>query len=249
MEGLELLVDLHRDGWRQGPGSAAATRLALQLCGLRGATNPRVADIGCGTGAATLVLAEDLESEVIAVDLLPDFLLQLRRRARQRGLAGRIQTLAASMDALPFAEQSLDGIWSEGAIYSMGFGAGVQDWRRFLQPGGILAVTELTWFSSEPPAELERHWLEEYPEVATAAAKLAILEDQGYAPIAYFALPPRCWLENYYGPLQARFPAFLARHNNSDAAVAMVAAQEREIALYTRYAEHFGYGFYLARRR
>ena len=152
------------------------------------------------------------------------------------------------MEALPFEEQAFDAIWSEGAVYNMGFAAGIAAWRRFLKPGGILAVSELTWLTGERPAELEEHWAAVYPEVATASAKLAVLETGGYAPIGYFPLPERCWLENYYRPMQARFDDFIARNGGSDAAQAIVAAEQTEIALYERYSAYYGYGYYLARR-
>ncbi|MEE4383855.1 MAG: class I SAM-dependent methyltransferase, partial [Pseudomonadales bacterium] len=141
MNELELLVDLHREGRRQGPGGDEETRLAITLSGLRGRKELRIADIGCGTGASTLVLARELDATVTAVDFLPDFLHQLEAAAEGERLSTRIETLAASMDELPFGERSLDAIWSEGAIYNMGFENGVRSWRRFLTPGGILAVS------------------------------------------------------------------------------------------------------------
>ena len=129
-----------------------------------------------------------------------------------------------------------------------GFEAGVRSWRRFLKPGGVLAVSELTWLTGDRPAELDRHWTAEYPEVGTASAKLAVLEANGYSPIGYFVLPQHCWLDHYYRPLQARFDAFLERHGHSDAAHQIVDAEQREIELYERYAEYVGYGYYVARR-
>jgi SAM-dependent methyltransferase len=248
LDDLSLLVDLHRDGKRQGPGGDDETRLAVTLSGLSGRTGLKIADIGCGTGASTLVLAKALDASVTAVDFLPDFLHDLEMAAERQSLTKRIETLAASMDALPFAERSFDAIWSEGAIYNIGFANGIKAWRRFLKPEGILAVSELTWLTQERPAELEQHWDREYPEVDTASAKMAILEGNGFSPIGYFALPKRCWLDNYYHPMQTRFPAFLARNDNSEAAAAIVAAEENEIALYGRYSAFVSYGFYLARR-
>jgi SAM-dependent methyltransferase len=248
MDNLGLLIDLHRHARRQGPGGADETRLAITMSGLRGANGLKVADIGCGTGASTLILAQELDSQVTAVDVIPAFLEDVASAAAREGLGGRIRTLAASMDALPFEAQSLDAIWSEGAIYNMGFASGIKSWRRFLKPGGVLAVSELTWTTKERPAELERHWMREYPEVGTASAKIAILEENGYSPLGYFALPERCWLENYYRPMQARFAEFLARNGNSVAAAAIVTAEENEIALYERNAAHVSYGYYVARK-
>jgi hypothetical protein len=111
-----------------------------------------------------------------------------------------------------------------------------------------LAVSELTWLTQKRPAELEQHWMQEYSEVDTASAKMAILEESGFSPLGYFSLPRRCWLDNYYRPMQARFAAFLARNGNSDAAAAIVAAEEHEIALYERNAAFVSYGYYVARK-
>ena len=248
MENLDLLIDLHLDAERQGPGGDEETRLAVRLARLAGAAGLKIADIGCGTGASALLLAQHLEADVIAVDFLPVFLSRLEEKAARKGLAGRIETRAASMEALDFAENSLDAIWSEGAIYNMGFEEGVRAWRRFLKPEGVLAVSELTWLTGERPPDLERYWRGAYPQVATASEKMALLEANGYSPLGYFALSKRCWLDNYYWPMQARFADFLARHDASEAARAVVAAEAEEISLYERYAPFFSYGFYVARR-
>jgi SAM-dependent methyltransferase len=248
MDDLALIVDLHKDGARQGPGGDAETALAVTLSGLRGASDLRIADIGCGTGASTLVLARELDAHITAIDMVPDFLETLQATAERAGLADRIETRAATMEALPFADASLDAIWSEGAIYSMGFAAGVAAWRRFLKPGGILAVSEITWFTDDRPDEIERHWTAGYPEIDTASEKMAVLEAMGFAPIGYFTLPERCWRDAYYRPMEARFDAFLARHRHSPEARAVVEAERAEIALYEGYAAYYGYGYYIARK-
>ncbi|NWG45182.1 MAG: class I SAM-dependent methyltransferase [Alphaproteobacteria bacterium] len=243
-----LLVDLHKDNPRQGPGRVADTGRAIELSGLSPSPALRLADIGCGTGAAALVLARRLGGHVTAIDLSPVFLDTLRRRAGAEGLAGDITPVAASMEALPFAPGTFDAIWSEGAIYCMGFAAGLAAFRPLLRPGGILAVSELTWLTDERPAELEAHWSAAYPEVGTAAAKLAAMRAAGYTPLGWFPLPASAWLDAYYAPLRARFPAFLARHADTPLARELVRLEEEEMALYERNAAHVSYGYYVARR-
>lgn len=245
MDELTLLADLHKAGLRQGPGSPDVTRRAMVLAGLDGSRPLEIADIGCGTGGASLELARMLDARITAVDFLPSFLDVLRQRAQAQGL-GRIITLEASMDALPFTDASFDVIWSEGAVYNMGFEAGASAWKRFLKPGGKLVLSEITWTTAARPQTITDYWTAQYPEIDTASAKLAVLERHGYRPEGYFLLPPCCWQEHYYGPLRERFPAFLDRHGHSPQAAAIVAAEEEEMALYQRYGQFYSYGMYVA---
>jgi hypothetical protein len=139
-------------------------------------------------------------------------------------------------------------MWSEGAIYNMGFAAGVEAWRNYLKPNGILAVSELTWLTDQRPEELQKHWEMEYPEVDTASGKMVVLERLGFSPIGYFPLSEYCWLDNYYRPMQQRFSGYLDRHKNSVAAREIVAAEEGEISLYERHKAFVSYGYYIARK-
>lgn len=249
MENLELIIDLHKRAERQGPGGVAETTRAVELAGLDPQAPLKVADIGCGTGASTVLLAQLLNADITAVDFLPEFLENLEKNARDAGLADRITMLECSMDALPFGDEAFDVIWSEGAIYNMGFESGIKAWRRFLKPGGILAVSEITWTTGKRPAELETYWNNAYPEIDTASAKIQILERNGYSPRATFALPEQCWLDNYYRPMQQSFTGFLERNGNSEQARAVVEAEKEEIALYEKYKAYYSYGMYIARKQ
>jgi len=174
---LELLVDLHLGHERQGPGSQETTRRAIDLAGLRTKNDRplRIADLGCGTGASALVLAETLAAgpsessgvEIVAIDGIAAFIERLRERVADRGLSGRLEGRVADMAALPFGDREFDVLWSEGAIYNIGVEHGARTWRRHLRPGGLLAVTELSWTSADRPAEIERHWQTAYPGIAT----------------------------------------------------------------------------------
>lgn len=246
MDDYKLLIDLHKDGCRQGPGGDAATEQALDLAGIDRLAPLKVADIGCGTGASTLVLARLLKAEIAAVDFLQDFLDVLKVNAERVGVGDRVSTMACSMDNLPFADESFEVIWSEGAIYNIGFEQGVRDWRRFLKPGGVLVASEITWLTNTRPEELQRHWDREYSEIDVASAKIAVLERHGYTPLGYFPLPDSCWIDGYYRPMQDRFEAFLDRNGNSEDARAIVAAEQREIELYEKYKAYVSYGVYIA---
>ncbi|MBW1985331.1 MAG: SAM-dependent methyltransferase, partial [Deltaproteobacteria bacterium] len=111
-----------------------------------------------------------------------------------------------------------------------------------------LVVSEITWTTNDRPFEIQKHWEAEYPEISTASAKISILENSGYSPIAYFVLPERCWLDNYYRPLQNSFAEFLARNANNENAQAIVEAEKKEISLYEGFKKYYSYGVYIARK-
>ncbi len=248
MDDLQLLIDLHLPAVRQGPGGETETKRALELAGIDRTHPLKIADIGCGTGAAGILLARELNAQVTVVDFLPEFLDELLSRANMQGVGGRITPLNCSMDALSFPLEYFDVIWSEGAIYNMGFEAGVSSWKRFLKPGGKLVVSEITWVTATRPADLQSYWEREYPEIDVASAKISILEKHGFSPEGYFVLPPQCWLENYYRPMQRRFDKFLEQHDQSEQAKAIVEMERCEIALYEKYRDYYSYGVYVAKK-
>lgn len=248
MEEFQLLIDLHKEADRQGPGGDAETEKALDLAMIDRAAPLKIADIGCGTGASALTLARLLDARITAVDFLQDFLDVLESRAEKAGLSDKVTTLACSMDNLPFGDQEFDVIWSEGAIYNIGFEKGVTDWNRYLKVGGRLVVSEITWMTDAPPPEIRKHWESEYPEIDMASSKIRVLEKNGYLPIGYFVLPAHCWLDNYYRPMQERFRGFLDRNGNSEQSRAIVEAENHEIQLYEKYKAHYSYGIYVAEK-
>lgn len=243
MTELELLVDLHRDTPRQGPGSDAMTLRMWNLLGLEAHAPLRVLDVGCGSGAQTLALARHTQAHITAVDLFPGFLERLRAQADAEGLASRITTVAASMDALDFPEAHFDVIWSEGAIYQMGFREGLRAWRRFLKPNGHIAVSELVWTTSHRPAEIETYWAEAYPGIERVSEKVRGIEEEGYAPRAHFILPPTCWTDAYYAPVKARIPAFLERHHHHPDAVRVIEAETFEMEMFSTFGAYYSYAF------
>lgn len=96
MDDFKLLVDLHKHGARQGPGGDAETLQAISLARIDSREPLAIADVGCGTGASTLLLAQHLNAQITAIDFLPDFLDVLNDRAEQAGVADRISTNACS---------------------------------------------------------------------------------------------------------------------------------------------------------
>lgn len=245
---LELLIDLHKDGERQGPGSTELTSHALNIAGLtKSARKLLILDIGVGTGASTLQLAKTLDAEILAIDLSTVFLKILEEKARSLGLSDKISSRVCSMDDLPFSKDNFDVVWAEGSIYNMGFSNGIEYLKRFLKPGGIMAVSEVIWLTTDRPTEIDEFWQNEYPEIATPSRKIGILEEQGFVLKGYFPFPKSAWWDNYYQPLQGRCDEFLSKYQ-SEAAKQLIEAVNMEIELYEKYCCYYSYGFFIAQK-
>ncbi len=186
---------------RQGPGSPEVTLKALSFIdNLTGKSH--IADLGCGTGGQTMVLGQNSPGIITGIDLFPDFIKLFNRNAVRLNLQNRVKGIVGSMDDLTFGEEELDLIWSEGAIYNIGFERGLKEWRRFLKKGGYIAVSEASWFTEERPDEINEFWNAAYPGIDTIPNKVCQLQKAGYVPVASFILPENCWIENFYN-LQA----------------------------------------------
>jgi len=244
---FNLICEYFSSITHQGPGSEESTALALQFVnGLN--EQSKIADLGCGTGSQTLSLAKHSPCQITALDLFPQFVDKLNTKVKENRWEDRIQTIVGSMADLPFQEEEFDVIWSEGAIYNIGFKRGLAEWKKFLKPNGFLAVTESTWFTEERPDEIERFWMDAYPEIDTIAHNIQTIQSLGYKLIAAFPLPEKCWTENFYVPQIEAQRIFLSKHRGNAIAEGLVQNQRHEAELYSRYKEFYGYVFYIAQK-
>lgn len=231
---------------RQGPGNPKMTLRALSFIDDLSARS-HIADLGCGTGGQTMTLAGATQGHITGVDLFPKFIDLFNEHARKLKEQDRMQGVVGSMDAPPFERESLDLIWSEGAIYNIGFERGLREWREYLKPGGYVAVTDNTWFTDERPEEIQAFWDAASPDIDTIPHKIAAMQRAGYEFIAAFALPESTWVEFYAMHADAR-RIFLQKYAGNPAAESFVAAEAEEKALWDKYKAFYGYVFYIGRK-
>lgn len=228
---------------REAPGSERTTRLLLEMCGPLPA-EPRIADVGCGTGPATVALAELTGGAVDAVDLHEPFLDALCERARAAGVAQRVRTHAARMQELPFPDAAFDLVWAEGSAYIMGFDAALRSWRRLLAPGGTLVLTEAEWTTPAPAPGARAFWDEGYPSMRTTGDNVGAAQDAGWTVAGTYLLPDGDW-DAYYAPLATN----LRRMRDEGVDPALVDEVGREIEVRRAHGTDYGYTGYVLRPR
>lgn len=232
---------------RQSPGSIEATKEALSFIPEL-SDDAQIADIGCGTGTQTLTLAQNTKGNITGIDLFPHFTEKLNNRAKEQNLSNRVKAVTCDMTELSIAENSLDLLWSEGAIYNIGFEKGITEWKRFIKKDGYIAITDATWFTKDRPVEIEKFWADAYNGVTTPEIKIAQLLNAGYKFIASFALPTECWTKNYYEPQKIVQKKMLDERKGDKSFAEFISMQKNEAQMYEKYGNYYGYVFYIAKK-
>jgi len=232
---------------RQGPGARESTERALRMLPRLG-PNRRILDIGCGSGAQTIDLARASGARIVAVDNHPAFVSRLEERAATLGFSNRITARVGDMHELDFPDGSFDVVWSEGAIFIIGFTKGLASWRRLLAPGGYLVVSELCWFVPDPPPAMREIFMDDCEEPDDVDARREAIAAAGYRLLGDFVLPAAGWWENYYVPLGASLDRFCKKHAANPEALDVASRSRHEIDLYQKHAATFGYVFFVMQR-
>lgn len=241
-----LFWEIHSGLPREGPGDKASTQQAYRLA-TELPTHPAILDIGCGPGQQTMDLAEISQGQITAVDTHAPFLAELTRRAAEADQSTRIHPLQASMFDLPFAVESFDLIWCEGAMYFLGFEAALKQWKRLLKPGGYLAATEPCWLKNELPEAVKTFWAE-YPAMADIPSCLKRIQAHGYREMGHFVLPDSAWWEDYYTPKLARIQQLRQKYADQPGCLAQLDDAEQETVLHKAYGDHYGYVFFVMQK-
>ncbi len=230
---------------RQGPGSEPVTRGLYDRLRDDLPSEPDAADMGCGSGAAGIVLA-GAGARVTGIDVHRPFLDAFAARAARAGLADRVTCRAAGMLEAGFGAGSLDLIWSEGAVFTVGFDAALETFRTLLKPGGFAVVSECCWFQEARPPEPAAFWAANYPAMRGVGDNILAAERLGYRFHHAEILPSRVWEEGFYAPMEAHMDTLSP---DADPALWEIALECRaEIALFRRWHTVYGYVFYVLRK-
>jgi cyclopropane fatty-acyl-phospholipid synthase-like methyltransferase len=154
----QLWDDNFHFGYWDGPDDtssvAAATDRFTDLVIARLAATPgaRILDLGSGIGKPALRLARAADVEVLGITVSRSQVEQANDRARQEGLAGRVNFQVADGTDMPFAENSFDAVLAFESLLHMDRGRALHEVGRVLRPGGRLVATDLVERAPEQAA-------------------------------------------------------------------------------------------------
>ncbi len=142
---------------------------------------PRILDIGCGSGVPTIELARLTDGVITGIDIDAAMLDRLQKKIEKTGLSERVGTIKCSVTDIKFPDENFDLIWAEGSIHAIGFTQGLREWKRFLKPGGYLAI---------------------HDERGNLKKKLEQISICGYELLGYFELNIDVWWAEYFAPME-----------------------------------------------
>jgi len=242
----DLLLEIHKDMPRQGSGRNKYTQKAFEF--IPKIKNPKILDIGCGPGMQTIKVAKLSGGKVIGIDIFQQYLDQLDELIEKENLQESVKAVKMDMTDIKYPEESFDIIWAEGSIFVIGFEKGLADWKKYIKPGGFLAVHEMTWIKDNPPKELEDYWQAVYPGINTIEGDLKIIEKCGYKLLRHFLLPEDAWWDLYYTPLEKQLKKAEVKYKDDPKAIEMINEEYREIELFRKYNQWYGSVFYVMQK-
>jgi SAM-dependent methyltransferase len=109
---------------------------------------PRIVDLGAGTGTGTLALARHLpDARLTAVDMDEEMLGRLRHHAAEAGLGDRVRTVRADLDGDWPELGPADLVWASASMHHLADPARtLGQVFATLRPGGAFMITELDGF-------------------------------------------------------------------------------------------------------
>jgi SAM-dependent methyltransferase len=243
----QVFFEVHSNNLREGPGSRQSTAKAFSLIsGLP--PEPKILDIGCGPGTPSLHLAELSHGQVWAVDNHTPFIESLKTEVEKNKLSARVFPAVADMSRLPFVPASFDLIWAEGSIFILGVEKALKLWRPLLKNKGVIAFTESSWLKQGIPEELNKFWQEVYPAICPVSQNIEVLNRSGFELIKTFTLPESDWWD-YYKQNTKKLPLLREKHKSDPEALEVLDFEDKEMEMYRKYSEYYGYVFYLGRKK
>jgi len=241
---FKALIELHRSLERKGPGDSKFSEYIIdQLPRLL--PNPRIADIGCGSGVGTFILSEKYQSEVKAVDFSREFLGELIHRAARKGLEDLVEAIECDMTSLDWESGIINLLWSEGAAYNITFEGALRAWRPLMVVNGIAVISEMNYLSNDVPDIVTQYMKNAYPGIKTESKNVDLIKSSGFEVLGVHRLPSKALWNNYYDPLRENIKAL--KDSTDSVMQTVISETEEEMRFFQENEKDCGYTFYIIR--
>jgi ubiquinone/menaquinone biosynthesis C-methylase UbiE len=219
----DTLFEVDRDGLRANFNRY--TRRAFEL--LPVLQDPKILDIGCGSGVPTMELARLSSGEIVGIDIDEAALNEFNERINEAHLSDRVKTIKCSLFEIDFPDETFDIVWAEGVIALIGFERGLREWHRLIKPGRFLVVHDNI-------DEIER--------------KHELIPICGYILIDMFVVPKDVWWNEYYGILENKVKTLQKKHSNDPETVALLEKEQKEIEEFKNNPMYHGSVFFVMQK-
>ncbi|MFW9942671.1 MAG: class I SAM-dependent methyltransferase [Candidatus Thorarchaeota archaeon] len=157
--------------------------------------NPRILDLGCGTGIVTLELARLSNGKITGIDIDENSLDKLNAKIQEGNLSDKIQVFNQSVYKTQFEDETFDIIWEEGVIHLLDFKKAITECKRLLKLNGYMISGEAT------------NWAEK---------KLEKFQRFGFELVKKIPWAKECWWKEYYAPLEKKINVLRKKYDNID---------------------------------
>ncbi len=246
MKGMKYFYELFCNLPRGGPGDNKYTKKAFSYLKNLPA-EPLILDIGCGHGMQTLELARISKGKIIALDNYQPFLDILMQNATKLGFDHRIIPKNQSMLKMDFKKATFDIIWSEGALFVMGFENALKKCKQILKKHGYLVVSEAVLLLPNLPKPLKEFWDKEYPNIKDIEGNISLIKNKGFKVISNFTLPKTCW-NNFYSQMDKKIKELKKKYQDKKIALEVFENFQKEAKIYDKYSDYYGYEFFIMQK-
>ena len=143
--------------------------------------NPKILDIGCGTGVPTLWLADKYSGSITAIDTDSSSLDWLQTKANSKNLSERLTTVNISFFNFKTDPNNFDIILAEGFLNVVGFEIGFRKVIKLLKRNGYLIIHD----------EFKDH-----------EKKLEFIQNNNCMIVDSYYLDENIWWNDYYKMLE-----------------------------------------------
>ena len=143
--------------------------------------NPRILDVGCGSGVPTIMIAEKFNGKITAVDTDAKSIDILREKVKGLNFSNRVTLSNSSFLDIKIENNQYDLILAEGLLNVVGFQKGFLKIIKLLKSKGFIII---------------------HDEFQNQSEKIKFIENNGCKILDSFVLDEQIWWNDYYKCLE-----------------------------------------------